>query len=1173
MSNKLPELFKRFEDELQQEILGNEDPFLGLFAERLGPKTKEMIVDRLQECSNPLESLIDNLFFYPALISTLVVDRLLNDVGKNGYFEVYPILEEMIGAPIQLAKYRNELWQNFRRACLRLGLQVSARTAGTHFMVDDYLRQAGLPIVYVQGFTEKAVGYANEIGVPEEDDHESLAVWQRGLVERLKNPFPLIAKKAIIRDQASFYSSVFVRLFHNLPEDLTRLSFLERAMAESLKSGAQSRKAGKLIIPEIVIRDLEYGVLLPSSTSVEDRWVVNTDGNENYYSTRGEDLFVPFDVGLAKSVAVTRNGTKWSTDLWEDTKNNRLLIFSLPTGRLVQGACLADTEVFLDPGDYAILLRFKPTDEEHLEMFSESPDLYLRKVSVLPGSELAIQRGPAKVSVKGIDMPTLTWNQNPLRGVKGNEVYPANNLAIKAYIPDEYSNTSREYTLTVKESPLGESIDVHFTATESGEFEIDLHSHLSSWKPGVTRASVSLHNRGSLKKLARKSAIIWNGLVDVNKRVVFHCSNLPTNLDEASCINVNVATDRNVLTFKDDTNRFFKFAFRDGNITRYFTWAVPGIFINLMTYHENGFEERSLPVGSVLPVSKTSRKNIKVFASFPATLKIGDYEVDVDFSRIGSKTVPLGSLLEYSNSNHNALLLKNKEDGTAIPLVELVTPSTVEEYTAQTENGLRQACFKTLEEIDGLRVTAKNMVDGATHTVEFEYNLDQKIGAVELVPGVNISTQVLDDNEVFCCFPVKNWPYGFWIIAYHLKVNSRWGVAMNKNSEEIADSVLFCPVEYATKPNEVLEVFCKTSTCEEKVEVLLSIHNVMMSRFAEECWPQVSWLRSFWSTLCFRYVRFAEDSALWGKLLRCAATWPEEAIAEGHVTTSILSGYLLNMFCFERSYVPVKGQISSSLLSCMAAFPSLDDLSEALKNQIIDTSVLFGFENAAQVCTSCDKPKGFSMERYHEALQNYKREEGDSRLLDDLWIPAKGDFLGSLHYRYSLNQLHYRYLRSLSVISERRGRVLGIVRKMSCRDLSKYVTDSRFAKFTKNIDLGMFFDVSGEEEFLSEQEAVTREHLTNMVRFVALVAQVCRADLRAPGILRRFLNDIQQTCGMSNSHVSGYLGYLLFLAEDIFAFYLMLWEVVFTADIDGVEEKTAIEGWKRKKRKRIYVRD
>ena len=189
---------------------------------------------------------------------------------------------------------------------------------------------------------------------------------------------------------------------------------------------------------------------------------------------------------------------------------------------------------------------------------------------------------------------------------------------------------------------------------------------------------------------------------------------MPTNLDEASCINVNVATDRNVLTFKDDTNRFFKFAFRDGNITRYFTWAVPGIFINLMTYHENGFEERSLPVGSVLPVSKTSRKNIKVFASFPATLKIGDYEVDVDFSRIGSKTVPLGSLLEYSNSNHNALLLKNKEDGTAIPLVELVTPSTVEEYTAQTENGLRQACFKTLEEIDGLRVTAKNMVDGAT---------------------------------------------------------------------------------------------------------------------------------------------------------------------------------------------------------------------------------------------------------------------------------------------------------------------------------------------------------------------------------------------------------------------------------------------------------------------------
>jgi hypothetical protein len=1173
MSTRLPEIFERFENDLTKEILGNDDPFLCLFTEYMGQTTRDLVIKQLRVSKNPLKSLIDNFWYFPAILSVTLIDRLLLGVGRNGYFEVYPILEDMLGVSLHSTNSRIDLWQAFRKSCIRLGLEVSARKGGTHFMVEEYLRQAGLPLTYFPKFIDRAIRYANEVGLPEEDDDESLTVWQKGLVGRLNSPFPLVAKKAIERDKNNYYSKLFTRLYQQPPQNIIGLTLLERIILDSIKAGPQLKKIKRLSIPEIIIRDLEYGVLLPGGKTDGNHWILNIDGKEVQYTTYGEDRFVPFASLLWKKVVIKHADTRWEHTLWEDQKNNRFLIFSLPAGRLVRGASLADQEIYLDPGDYALLLRFRPADEENLEMFSDSPELYLRKVSVLPGAILSIQRGPVTTLLYGNDIPSLTWGRVPLRGVKGNEVFPSKSLSVQTYIPLEYLEKTQEYTLTVRACSLGELVDIHFNTDQGSAWDIALEQYLRSWKPGVSRIVIELHTRGSLKILARKSALVWNGLIEAEKRILFRCSSMPANLDKAQCVNVNADMDRKLLTFKDETNRFFKFSFIDGNISRCFTWAVPGIFINLVTYHEESVEERSLRLGSVLPVSKFSRKNIQIFASFPAILQLGEYIADVDFSRVGSKILPLASLLEYTSSGNNSLFIINKETGSKISLIELVTPSTVEKYTLESGNGINQACFQTLEKIQGIRITAANMVENSRLSVEFNCNAGDIIEVNELVPGIKVSSHFLSEQEVSCYFSTKCWPEGFWLISYHLKVNSQWGIAMNKNSEEIVDSVLSSPVEYATTPEEIIKAFCSSSTIQQKVVSLVTIHKAMMSRFAEECWPRVSWLKSYWNTLCTRYVRFVEDGQLWGELLRLATEWPEEAIAEGHVTTSILSGYLLYMFCFNRSFVPIKGNINNSLLSCMASFSILGEISRLFTEPVVDIAVLFGFGNAALVSTLGENPRRFSMQKYCQAMKSCHNPENCRLLTDDQWLPASGSFLGPLHYRYAIRRLKYRYLRSLSVISERRGRVLGMVKQMGGSDLSDFTENMQYKEFATDIDLGLFVERASEEEFLSDQDVVTQEHLEKIVRFISLLAQVCRAQARTPGIMKIFLNELQKKCDMSNNKVSGNLGYLLFLAEDLFAFYLMLWEVVFTADVDCLTADGEVEKTESRSSRRVYVRN
>ena len=71
-----------------------------------------------------------------------------------------------------------------------------------------------------------------------------------------------------------------------------------------------------------------------------------------------------------------------------------------------------------------------------------------------------------------------------------------------------------------------------------------------------------------------------------------------------------------------------------------------------------------------------------------------------------------------------------------------------------------------------------------------------------------------------------------------------------------------------------------------------------------------------------------------------------------------------------------------------------------------------------------------------------------------------------------------------------------------------------------------------------------RENLDHIAHLLAGLALACRREVRVPGTLELYLNQLHQT-GIS---LSGPLAFLLQIGDALFAYYLLLWEFVLKAD-------------------------
>jgi hypothetical protein len=233
----------------------------------------------------------------------------------------------------------------------------------------------------------------------------------------------------------------------------------------------------------------------------------------------------------------------------------------------------------------------------------------------------------------------------------------------------------------------------------------------------------------------------------------------------------------------------------------------------------------------------------------------------------------------------------------------------------------------------------------------------------------------------------------------------------------------------------------------------------------------------------------------------------------------------------------------------------LKDLLAFFSDRVIDIAVPFGFANIAGIQAGA-VPRNFSLLRYQQALRMRDLPERWSSLNDDDWRPGLGDYLGPMHYRYAVCRLKENYSRTLSENIERRSKATLLLKRILALTVNRFCPVATSMGASGPIDLGLFEADGGSCRILSEEEELQLEDLRRMVRFFSLFAQVCRCEARCVGTLRRFLGELKKKMDFVDptereKDLRGVLSYLLCIGEDLFAFYLFLWELVFTADLDA----------------------
>jgi hypothetical protein len=243
-----------------------------------------------------------------------------------------------------------------------------------------------------------------------------------------------------------------------------------------------------------------------------------------------------------------------------------------------------------------------------------------------------------------------------------------------------------------------------------------------------------------------------------------------------------------------------------------------------------------------------------------------------------------------------------------------------------------------------------------------------------------------------------------------------------------------------------------------------------------------------------------------------------------------------------------RGRSITRILHDMASIEA--PLIRLFSDEIFDVSCAASFANFRQMAAGME-PHVFKVGDYRQSLQARDFPERVRLIRDEDWRPAAGDYLGPLHYRFALENLRQSYEASLAGNEYRRGRFLLLSKKMArsvLADFGKGVPGN----LAESPCLGLMTEKPADG--WSQEE----ENILGIIRFLCLFAGCCRWNVRSPGTLDKFMGYISNLDSRSDSDINEILSYILFIGPEVLGFYLLLWEFIFAADVDGI--KDSIDG-------------
>lgn len=1132
------------EKKLNQSIRDGSFPFLGHYSHYFYDSIKTTISSELNQSNSSQILFLNCLKRWPAVFATYLVQHVAEGYGARGNFEVYPYIEKALQTELSSAE-REKLWEGFRSACLRMGLSVSPRRSGSNYMIEEYLRQAGVPLNYLDDLIEKMIRHAESSGLPDDNDPDAIRLWSQELLIQIRY-LPKPVQRSIEADPDGFYVRLFAKAANAqliLGDDAAEI---ERRLYYNLqdKQGPKRFRRKLLSIPKILFRDSQIGIEIPPGE--ESLWEIECDNVCKEYPGLLESRFIPLEAYLPTKVSVSdRKGTTTTRALWDDIKNNRFLVFDSNGSFVTSGQLGQDTMLLLEPGEYELLLRFKPEDlEDDICPISDDPELFSYLLSLDPAEKFELQRGTAKALFCADTKPSLVWEGQKYRGVQGNELFASAGLSLEVKIPqDLFYDDSVTYAITLNPGNLGESIIIPFENI-LGQAQINISTYCENWRPGLSRLLVELKREGFQRAEARTSIFLWNGLERVKNRTVFYCSTLPspTNFLQGECDNIKIDPEKKIITFKNEDQRLFRMLFQvSENRKQPFTWTVPGVFQQILDYQDSTLAERPVKKGSTLSISTRSREVLEVFSSSNGSLSIGSYYKPIDFNRVGRARIPLAGLVDYLGPGADTLRFIEHETQRSENLLRLVAPHHIIYFQSTQHTSKVVVKFTTKDEVSSVALDIKDMLTGLKKELMVMCHSVEMQGEDGFFLWFSCSKTTEGTNENELQFYLENWPDGAWIINFKGEINERWGRFSNQRNDHFEMGFMVLENHSHRSVDATWDVI-QSFPEKQQENIFKRIHRRLLNCYAPQAWESLAWLEVLWTRLA---DIFSKEEEIRPRVITLAEEMPDDGSSASWSTICSIPGKF--PLLYSQPGHRYGGLPNPQQLLTIKSLNILADLKFGVLPLLLDGTLnnllAFGFSNPLEMMQG-QLPTIFNLEIFSAALKQEDISEKLRLLRQHEWQPGDGDYLGALHYRYVEEKLVHNFRASLNGNEYRRGKALYLCLRMQTIPLDGA---------PQHLIMGPgVLDLSETLYDRDYQGSVEEDHLAQITRFLSQYARACRWEIRKPGTLdkirRRFIHHLG-----SERDLELVLGYLLGLGRDLFIYYLMLWEAAFKTDADYQE--------------------
>lgn len=1057
---------------------------------------------------------LDRLYrLTPAVAIWSAAKSLAENYGEDGDHACYAHLARTYCFDEELTPdQRVSLRRLFRRAALSLGLPLPAegevikeygRAALKALATDDFFSQVGVSVHQIKDLAQIFQRAEGAFGAPLADDTTAnLVRWERDAVLEFC-PFGLRRlPKAILFDWSGYHAGLYARILAGESSD-TPFAVALRAAREKLPSPKAQ------FVPRLVCYDGELGIRDGSS------------GTGFFARLRSEERHV-------KPGATLPLTAPWPTSVkcWPpkgDESNARSVeildsettfaLFDASSGRAVGATDASMSKMTVPHGEVVVVCResFTVGDRESVEAGVGAHMLY---VDVL--SPVSLQSRLQKVELIPRPSPSIKFLGASAIGRSGTAQLIAGIHAVEVQFPSGAEESVKGIELHISHPSLAAPRIVEGNRLTVAAQQFSLLDILpSSGDFGLLK--IELKQPGVDRVLLRESAWYWPGLRSLNNGATFDASAVPRNYDAARSQHIKVNASGSLEIQPADRSPYLsaRLVFStpgdqegDREPLAEFTLMPPGVSI---VFRELNGKEKPLPHGQTLALSPEDGSAIIIRTSQPAArLDVKGIMEAQSFDRFGVRRMTSRAL---SGASHGPL--EHSEVRYQDPwhpsswrvLLRIAEVASVVHFVATLSNEVSELTVKLPRTPELLRVRGRGLL------YEEEFSLLENDEGLEVNRG--------EENEpIHISWQTSSLPRAdVYVVSLDVDFgDGRWRTLTNARRDRFEVAVRHPQLDDATIEGRA-----------PHAGLASRLTDVLNRCAAVPCWPSIEQhvLPLWQSTITSVSTSTPQD---WRLLISAAAAgWDAEASVTWvpiHHPIEVATGVFSAPLDYFKAFDSIENLRGGEPIGWLARFASPDMAAAAMVDQQLDPRFFAAFQNLPELSRDPNaRPRGFSFRNFEAFIGATPLDERES-----LWTPRQGR-LTQAHHHWCCERYAER-LAEVHVQGHNRHRIDDL------RELSLVA-----AAVGLDLEGAGRINLPCPEHLYAQRKDSDRILIEDVPRILSLLAKHSRF-----GTPDRLLSAFRSRAPKSRQAILQTFGFLVRLGPELFAFYLLLWELAVRGD-------------------------